>query len=682
MRGARVLRAVEGVFLRLDRRVETLLPHRLNPLAHTGAIAFLTLLVATVSGVVLLLWYVPTLHSAHSSVSAMSPLSLAGLMRALHRYSSDACMLFTLAHGLRLLAARRFAGARWLAWVTGVGLLGILWLVGWSGYWLVWDERARHVAVGTAKLLDLVPIFADPLSRSFLADISVNPLLFFIVFFFHMLVPLAGAVVLWLHLARVSRSQWLTARSVMGWSAAAMLLLSALLPADTGPAAHMTAAPRPFAMDVWYLLPLWFTDRWSGGGLWLLTIGAGVLAMSLPWLLARGAAAVVTVDLSRCNGCTLCEQDCPYGAINMVARTDGRAFSSQAEVNPARCVGCGICAGACTPAGIFLPSAPPDAVRACINAWLESPPAAGEPPLVAFLCAESAAGELTITGSGGACRQLPGYHAVAVPCAGWVHPLMAERALRRGAKGVLIVSCAGSCRYREGTQWTALRLANRRKPGFRSQNFDRRRVRLLQLDFTQTAMLAREAAAFRSEMEALPHAAPVPTTAAVERRPYFKLTLAGALLSGLCTATVAGLSAVPYAPPARSVPELVVSFKHPGNRESACHKPTAAELEALPVHMRPETICPRRRPPVRLQVRVDGQLLVDRAYPPRGLFGDGNSIAIEHLKVPAGVHAVAVAIGDTAGAHEWTFNDSRSIDFGSQERRVLLFDRVLGFSWH
>jgi uncharacterized Fe-S center protein len=46
--------------------------------------------------------------------------------------------------------------------------------------------------------------------------------------------------------------------------------------------------------------------------------------------------------------------DCPFDAISLVARTDGKAFPSQASVDPAKCVGCGVCNGSCDSAGIGL----------------------------------------------------------------------------------------------------------------------------------------------------------------------------------------------------------------------------------------------------------------------------------------------------------------------------------------
>jgi len=116
-----VFARLERGFLYLDRAIEASLPPALNPLHQTGAIAVVTLLVAAVTGVVLLLWYRPSVHFAYESVANMASLPwTAGLMQSLHRYSSDACVFFVLVHFLRVLFEGRFFGARWLAWVTGV----------------------------------------------------------------------------------------------------------------------------------------------------------------------------------------------------------------------------------------------------------------------------------------------------------------------------------------------------------------------------------------------------------------------------------------------------------------------------------------------------------------------------------------------------------------------------------
>ena len=150
--GARLWREIERGFLYADRVLASALPERYNPLLHSGAIAMLALVVALVSGVLLLFWYRPSLNMAWPSVAAMGQQPWgAGLVRSLHRYSSDVAIAATIVHTVRLISERRFTGPRWLAWVTGTAVVGLTWFVGWTGYWLVWDTRAHaNTTVGVS----------------------------------------------------------------------------------------------------------------------------------------------------------------------------------------------------------------------------------------------------------------------------------------------------------------------------------------------------------------------------------------------------------------------------------------------------------------------------------------------------------------------------------------------------
>jgi coenzyme F420-reducing hydrogenase delta subunit/NAD-dependent dihydropyrimidine dehydrogenase PreA subunit len=676
VRGGSALRALERLFLALDRALARVLPDALNPFAHTGAIAVTALVVATASGVLLLFWYRPSVHLAYDSVAALSQAPLtAGLLRSLHRYSSDACMFFALVHALRLLAERRFSGPRWLAWVTGVASLAILWFLGWTGYWLVWDVRAKYVAIGTARALDALPIFADPMGRSFLTDAGINSLLFFVVFFVHMLVPLALAFALWLHLARVARARWITSLPLAVWAVGAMLLVSLAFPAESAERARMTARAERFSMDWWFLAPLAVTERLSGGALFALFLGGGALFGALPWALARGSHRPAAIDVDRCNACKQCYQDCPYEAISMVPRLDPvrrERYPLQAEVDPAKCVACGICVASCDTIGTDLPSFALLEQRQRIEAWIGAAREAGDEPLIAFTCAYSAGGALAVDPEAGICARLPGWRVLVVPCAGWVHTMTIERALRRGASQALVVSCpAGACHYREGPTWLDERFAGLRKPVLRDR-VPRERIHVLHLARDRARALARAASRIRAG-EALPAARPVPATLA---------GLASLALALLVAALLGAVSDLGFATPAAPGSELVVTFKHPGRREEHCRELTPEELAARPAHMRLARVCDRARADVRLRVTVDGVRRVERTYEPQGVWNDGNSIGVAALPIDPGRHVVSVEIGDSLDPEEWSFRSEHALEFREDARRVIAFDRLAGFTAH
>lgn len=677
VRGEAALRALERLFLSLDRVLARALPDPLNPFLQTGAVALTTLFVATLTGVLLLFWYRPSLHLAYDSVAAMAsaPWS-AGLLRSLHRYSSDACLFFGLVHALRLFFERRFSGARWVAWVTGIVSLAVLWVLGWTGYWLVWDVRAKYVAVETAKALDALPIFTDPMGRSFLFDEGINSLLFFVVFFFHMLVPLTLAFLLWLHLTRTARARFLTRAPLTIWVLGSLLILSVAYPATSAERAQMTARAETFSMDWWYLFPLALGQRLSGGAIWTFCLVGGALVGAVPWSLRKRAARSAAVDAARCNGCEQCYQDCPYEAISMIPREDlvrRERYPIEALVDPARCVSCGICVASCNSVGTDLPGFRLLDQRQRLASWLEGAERYAEQPSVAFVCAQSAGGELEVDPQTGLCAELPGWRVLQGPCAGWVHTMTIERALRRGARRVLIVSCPpGSCHFREGPEFLDQRLDGTREPSLRLEHVARERIEVVRLDRTRKSALVRAAAALLAG-GALPKAiAPGRELAGVG-------SVALALLVTACLGVASDWGYTAHAAPGS---ELVVTFKHPGRHSEVCRKSSAEALERLPVHMRQAEVCERGRAPVRLRVSLDGARVVDESFAPKGIWSDGSSVAVEALSVAPGEHQVRVEIGDSHDPDEWTFAREETVEFDEQTRRVIAFDRASGFTVH
>lgn len=669
VRGEPAFRAVDALLQRLDAWTGRVLPPEHNPLVQSGAIATTTFLIAVITGIVLLFWYQTSVHGAYASVQAMTAAPYtSGFVRTLHRYSSDACMLFVLVHALRLFAARRFGGARWLAWITGSILLLLLWVIGWLGYWLVWDERGELVARGTARMLDVLPIFADPLSRSFLVDAKVNSLLFFVVFFVHMLVPLALGIVLWIHIKRLSRPQFWTKVVLTTWTTVGLSILSVAVPADLAPPAQMAVTSSSQSFDAFYLLPLVLTERLGGGALWALFLIGGAVMLSLPFVLARKRAQPALVVESRCNACRKCYSDCPYDAISMQPRTDGKEFDARAFVNADLCVGCGICAGSCDSAGVGVDWYGSFDIRKQLDEAVKERP--GLP--VAFLCAEGVGAQVQVNAE----RESPdleGFVVMRVPCAGWIHPLIVERAMRRGATGAMIAACgSGTCRYREGAEWTLQRYSGKREPVLRTDKVDPKDVEVVELYPQDRAGL--HAAAARLQQKTAPKA---PALAPLWMRAGFGLAVTAFVL----VVTWAG-NLVSHPLPDGGRSSVVVSFKHAGQLAEACVEPTPEEIAKLPKHMRPQKKCERRRSDVRLRISVDGSVVHTEAVSPGGIWKDSSSLAVVRVPVATGARDVLIEVGDGPDPKQYGYSTSKRIDAKPGHDVVVLFDEAGKFEWH
>lgn len=674
VRGGRLLTRLERPFTLLEAPFARSLPEHLNPIAQAGGLANTCLLIALATGVLLLFWYTPSVGGAHASVERMvqAPFT-AGLLRSLHRYSSDMAIAFVVVHAARLFVARRFTGPRWVAWVTGLVLLGLTWLVGWTGYWLVWDEVAREVALATASFLDVVPIFVDPMSRAFLTDGGLNSLLFFVVFFLHVLLPLAMAIAAWLHISRLARSRFLTSKQMTLWLCAVLLLMSVLMPATSAAPARMAITPSGIPLDGWYLLPIVAAERLSAGGAWALLLGLGVVIFSLPWMLARGRMRVAQVNESTCHACMQCVQDCPYSAITMVSRAEPGRTELVARVNEASCVGCGLCGASCEPHAIRLPWDEQLAERRRVDAWFEA--CAPEQPMMVFACEGAGADALGADGATGRCASLPNARVMVVPCTGWVHSLSVERALRRGARGVIIAGCPpGSCRFREGDALLVDRMFWEREPALRRDKVDASHIRHAHAARIDARFLAREIAAFDAgSPQAL-------SARARGKARGIALAMGLALVASFLT-LVAAASRLPHQPRGAGDAQLVVSLRQAGDMVERCRDRSPEELAALPAHMRNPRVCSRGRAPVRVRVAIDGEVMLLKAFPAAGLWSDGQSFAIQNLRIAPGTHHVQVAVARGALHEEeledesaWTFGESRSLDFTPGHRHVLDID--------
>lgn len=491
--GRRLLSAIDDLFDRLYGASR-------NPLYQSGTIVAALLLVVLVTGLWLLLFY--RLGAPWASVRRITDDPWAGhWVRALHRYASDAAVVATVVHALRLFLQRRTWGPRTLAWISGVVLFGILIASGVTGFVLVWDVFGRALAVEGARILDALPILSEPVARTFVGERPVPATFFFLTLFLHVTVPLGLGLVFWLHLSRLSRPAMLPPRPVL-WGVIGLLVAASILaPPGLGPEGSAFILPSGFTLDWFYggWLPL--TTRLAPGAVWGVTVGLLLLLIGVPrWTqLSVAQRPPSVVDEAICVGCWQCSWDCPYDAITMLPRTDGRA-EVVARVDPARCVSCGICAGSCAPMGVGPTGRTGRDQLERVRAFLAEP---GRRPgeVVAVACSAGA-------GVNGATLTAAGAVVYPVECAGNLHTSVVELLVRGGVRGVLMLPCPErDCHHREGPKWLEQRVYEGREAELQAR-VDRRRIAVRGVGAGDKAGARRAVAEFQAQLGALEHPAP------------------------------------------------------------------------------------------------------------------------------------------------------------------------------
>lgn len=489
-----------GAFARADSACDRLYGWRGNPLYQTGTLAVVALGLVLASGLYLLLFY--RIGDPYASVTRLQGQVWAGRwLRALHRYAADVVVGAAALHALRMFAQGRSWGPRALAWVSGLALLGLTAVCGWTGYVMVWDDAARALALEGARLLDALPIFSEPLARTFVGEHPMPGAFFFLNLFAHIAVPIALALALWLHISRLARPRLLPPRAL--GSAAVLLLLAAsvLVPAPLGVEADAFRVSGEIELDLFYAFWLPFSPALEPGLAWALLGAVAALAVSTPlWSRPRAqdrpAPSVGNERL--CTGCLQCSVDCPFDAIEMLPRA-GDPADLFARVAPERCVSCGICAGSCAPMAIGPPGRGGRDQLAAARAFAAAQPL-GPQDVVLIACRNGAGGlaaEPEICGS----RVWP------IGCSGNLHSSVVETLLRSGAGGVLVAACPPrDCANREGPLWLEARLYGGREAEL-AERVDRRRLRVIYAGIGQRAPVVEALRALRAEVAGLGSAA-------------------------------------------------------------------------------------------------------------------------------------------------------------------------------
>ena len=148
----------------------------LAPKATLGlGVMTLTLFVAlAVSGVLLMIYYVPTPGEAYTSTQDLEyAVTFGAFLRALHRWAGHAMVLTAFLHLLRV----SFTGAyfrRELNWTIGLGLFLLTLGLGFTGYLLPWDQLAFWAVSVSANMLDYIPWVGGFLKRVLLGGREVG----------------------------------------------------------------------------------------------------------------------------------------------------------------------------------------------------------------------------------------------------------------------------------------------------------------------------------------------------------------------------------------------------------------------------------------------------------------------------------------------------------------------------
>ena len=131
-----------------------------------GIILGCLFLIMLFTGLILMVYYTPSVETAYHSVKDIVNVVPGGrIIRNMHRWASQGMIIVVFLHLLRVFYTGSYLGNRSLNWVIGVVLLVLTLISNFSGYLLPWDQLAywavtigSNIAASSRELTDLLGI--------------------------------------------------------------------------------------------------------------------------------------------------------------------------------------------------------------------------------------------------------------------------------------------------------------------------------------------------------------------------------------------------------------------------------------------------------------------------------------------------------------------------------------------
>ncbi len=277
--------------------------------AHVfGSLALLGFVSQFVTGILLLLYYRPTLKEAHESIQYITgEVPFGWLLRQVHAWGATFMILMVILHMVRTYFMGSFKKPREFTWLLGVALLLLTLVFGFTGYLLPWNQLSYWATTVGTEVVGAVPFVGhelkqillggpsvgqETLNRFFVMHVTVLPWLLVIVLTLHLILmrvhnlaslddvgaekpypPEAGVPFFPVHLAKEA--------CVAAIAFAVLLTLSVLWPWEIGEPANPLETPEGIKPE-WYFLPTYQLLKYFTG-----PVGKplGIFVSGVPFLL-------------------------------------------------------------------------------------------------------------------------------------------------------------------------------------------------------------------------------------------------------------------------------------------------------------------------------------------------------------------------------------------------------------
>jgi ubiquinol-cytochrome c reductase cytochrome b subunit len=259
----------EGVDRTIFMGMKFTFPSRfVSPLGFLGMLTFVLFIILGITGALLMLFYEPILDRAWNSVKTINDVIPYGFhLRNIHYHASNAMVMVALLHMYYQYFSGRYKIRNEILWVTGI-ILGVLTILeAFTGYDIIFSERAELAISIAASLTNSIPIMGPQMRDAFFGSGFHDFVLRFYAFHVFFL-PIAMLGLMVVHFPRFLVFDVPMVMAITG----AVMLTGGVFPVDMGLKFDPNVPPG-ITVPEWYLTGLYSFlrsayDKFTTGVAW------------------------------------------------------------------------------------------------------------------------------------------------------------------------------------------------------------------------------------------------------------------------------------------------------------------------------------------------------------------------------------------------------------------------------
>jgi cytochrome b6 len=172
---------------------------------YFGGICLFLFVIQVITGILLLLYYTPSLDSAHESIQyIMSHVKFGWLIRSVHSWSANILIGAIFIHMFSAFFLKAYRTPRELTWISGFFLLLIFLFFGFSGYLLPWNELSFFATRVGTDIAGTIPLIGKHIKTFILGGPEVSGATISRFYWLHVAVlPLFTTIILGVHVLLV-----------------------------------------------------------------------------------------------------------------------------------------------------------------------------------------------------------------------------------------------------------------------------------------------------------------------------------------------------------------------------------------------------------------------------------------------------------------------------------------------